>query len=440
MSFVRRRSKFLVLAVAVAGLALALSACTFFKPGSLSVSQPGGIGAARVHFVLCTEPGLEEGEAPCSPSDTEGELQYLLGIAVPPGSSAPSTILATPIGGGAPIVFTRNDQVAGQIAAGATALAASDEPGMLEPKPWPPQGLEGVGYLSGVVVESKGSTIEWSVDADFGLPSAADGSAFAGPFKTAPALGMRAVAPEAPADRPPKCLTSEESFEITDALCLSTGEEAEVGTSDLRISAPPTSSVFVGGKASLAFGLNFASTAGSVPGFNVSAGSTIPGASAIVSSAGFVPPTPDPSTHRSSGSETVTVTVPSTAAPGVYNVSITATTPQGGTATQVAKLEVTKPKLKVGKAKLNKRNGTAKLSVGVPGAGTLTASGKGIVKVQRKASGPATLKLTIKSKGKAKKKLNTTGKAKVKVKLVFKPSNGAQVTQTKSIVLKKKLS
>jgi uncharacterized membrane protein len=165
----------------------------------------------------------------------------------------------------------------------------------------------------------------------------------------------------------------------------------------------------------------------------------LPGAAVSLSSSTFTPPAPDPSTHRSSGSDTVTVTIPKTAKPGVYEVTLTAKTAQGGTATQVAKIEVTKPKLKLGKVKLNKGNGTAKLSVGVPSAGTLTVSGKKIVKVKRTAKGPKTLKVTIKSKGKAKKALGSTGKAKVKAKIVFKPSNGDSVTKTKSITLKKKL-
>jgi hypothetical protein len=431
-----RRPKFLVLLVAVAGLALALSACAFFKAGSLSVSQPGGIGAARVHFVLCTEPG-GEGKPACNENETEGEIQYLLGIAVPRGSSAPGTVTATPVGGGAPIVFARNDQVASQIAAGTSALHAAEP---AEIGSWPPPGLEGVGYLSGVVVESKGAPTEWSVDADFGLPSTADGSPFVGPFKASPALGFRGVGPEASADRPPKCITSEKEAEPTDALCIPSEEEAEANTSDLRIASAPTAAVFVGGTATLPFGVNFGSTAPTAPTLSVTATSTLSGAGVTVSTPTFTPAAVDPGTHRSSGSETVTMAVPKTAKPGVYEVTLTAKTTQGGTATQVEKIEVTKPKLKLGKVKLNKGNGTAKLSVGVPSAGTLTISGKAIVKAKRTAKGPKTLKVTIKAKGKAKKTLSSTGKAKVKAKIVFKPTNGASVTKTKSITLKKKLA
>lgn len=433
MSSFRRLSKPLLVLVAVAGLAIALSACAFFKAGSLSVSQPGGIGAARVHFVLCTEPLGE----PCHASETEGEIQYLLGIAVTPGSSPPSTITASPNGGGPPIVFTRNEQVAPQIAAGVGALHASNPAEVKQS--WPPSGLEGIGYLSGVVTETKGPTLEWTVDAEFGLPVAADGSAFSGPFKASPALGFRIVAPEASASRPPKCLTSE-APEVTDALCLPSEEEAEVGTSDLRLAAPPTASVFVGGKATLPFGLNFGSTAPSLPSFTLGASSNLPGAAVALSSSTFTPPAVDPGTRRSSGTDTATMTVPGTAKPGTYEVTLTAKTAQGASVSQVARIDVTKPKLKVGKVKLNKANGTAKLPVTVPGAGTLTATGKGLVKAQGKSKGRKTLKLTIKGKGKTKRLLNEKGKAKVKVKITFKPTNGAAVSLSKKITLKMKLA
>lgn len=440
MSAVRRRSKFLVLLVAVAGLALVLSACAFLKEGSLSVSQPDGIGAARVHFVLCTFEKFK-----CGPNEqTEfGEtVQYLLGIAVPKGASGPATVTAQPTKGSAgPIVFSKNDQVAAEMAAAsAKFLAEASEEEKEALKPWPPAGLEGVGYLSAPVQDQESLTEEWSVDADFGLPTASNGGPFSGPFATGIAMGIREVTPSHPADSPVHCLQSGGALENGEAICLPTLEEGQAGTSDLKLGAPPASPVFVGGKATLPFSLNFASTAASLPSFNVTATSTLPGAGVTVSSPSFTPPAVDPGTHRSGGSETVTVAVPKNAKPGVYEVTVTATTPQGGSASQVAKFEVKKPKLKIGKAKLNKGNGTAKLSVGVPSAGALTVSGKGIVKVKRTAKGPKTIKVTIKSKGKAKKTLSSTGKAKVKAKIVFKPSNGASVTKAKSITLKKKLA
>jgi hypothetical protein len=443
VSAVRRRSKFLVLLVAVAGLALVLSACAFFKQGSLSVSQPAGIGAAHVHFVLCTEPSgatCEPNEERETPKGNE-TVQYLIGIAVPKGAAPPATFTAQPITPGSqPIAFTRNDQVASEMAAASAKLAEAElPPEASEIKPWPPAGLEGIGYLSTPVEEEEGSLDEWAVDAEFGLPVPSDGSPFTGQFIAATAEGAREVTPDHPASAPVHCFRAGEEGEEGEALCSPTAEEAQAGTSDLKIAAPPTAPVYVGGKATLPFGLNFASTAPTSPSFTLGATSNLPGAAVALSSPTFAPPAPDSSTHRSSGSDTVTVAIPKTAKPGVYEVTFTAKTAQGGTATQVAKVEVTKPKLKIGKVKLNKKNGTAKLSVGVPSAGTLTVSGKGIVKAKRTAKGPKTLKVTIKAKGKAKKTLVSTGKAKVKAKIVFKPSNGASVTKTKSIVLKKKL-
>jgi hypothetical protein len=438
----RRLSKPLVVLVALAVLVLALSACAFIKPGSLSVSQPGGIGAARVHFVLCT---IDE-KGNCGPNEPKvfGEnIQYMLGIAVPKGAVAPATLTAQPTTPGAgPIVFNRNDQVAAEMAAASAKLAATElgeEEGF---RPWPPAGLEGVGYLSAPVQDQKGPAEEWSVDADFGLPAAADGSAFNGPFATALDMAVREITPEHSADEPVHCWNFEEEFkkENGEAICLFTVEEAEVGTSDLKIAAPPTTPVYVGGTATLPFGLNFASTAPSSPSFTLGATTTLPGATAALSSSTFTPPAVDPGTHRSSGSDTATVTVPSTTTPGTYEVTLTAKTAQGASVSRVARIEVTKPKLKLGKVKLNKKNGTAKLPIGVPSAGTLTVSGKAIAKVQRKPTGPTTLKVTIKAKGKAKKKLSSTGKAKAKAKIVFQPSNGAAVTVTKKITLKKKLA
>jgi hypothetical protein len=438
---VRRRSKFLVLLVAVAGLAAALSACAFFKPHSLTLAQPNGIGSVHVRFELCTEAK----EAKCEPNSQSPEAQYLLGIAVPKGSVAPSTVTAQPTTPGtAPIVFSRNDEVAAEMTASTAKFAELGEPTPEEQelgtRPWPPAGMEGIGYLSAPYQEQKEAG-EWTVDADFGLPVPGDGSPFTGPFSSAIALGWREVSPENPASRPVHCARFEEGMGVDpeDAFCAGTAQEAQIGTSDLKIKPPASSSVFLGGKATLPFGLDFASTASNLPSFTLSAASTLPGATVALSSSSFSPPAPDAGTHRSAGSDTATVAVPSTAAPGIYEVTLTAKTAEGATVSQVAKLEVTKPVLKLGKVKLNKENGTAKLSVGVPSAGALAVSGKSIVKVKRNATGPKTIKVTIKAKGKAKKKLASAGKAKVKAKFAFQPENGAAVTVVKKITLKKKL-
>ncbi|TMK57697.1 MAG: hypothetical protein E6G51_05600 [Actinobacteria bacterium] len=422
MSRLRHPAKPLILLLAFAGLAAALSGCVYFKAQSLSLSQPGGIGSVRVHFVFCTEPEVEK--ATCEPPEENTEVQLLLGIAVPPGSVAPTTITASPASGGTPIVFTRNDEVATELAASSGNLeqvAKEAEEEIEGTQAWPPAGLQGVGYLSDAVRETDGLTQEWTVDADFGLPTAAGGGAFAGPFATALAGGERVVSPSQSASRPVRCFRFKEPPQESEAFCAGTSQRREIGTSDLRIAAPAVANVFVGGQVPVAFGVSFASSAPTPAAIAYTATSTLKGAKVAAASNGKV-----------------TVTVPKNAKPGTYEVTLTGTAqvPNGASSSAVAKIKVTKPKIKLGAVKLNKAKGTATLSVKVPSAGTLTATGKGIVKAKKKAKKAKKLTITIKAKGATKAKLEESGKAKVKAKISFKPSSGIAVKKTKSITLK----
>lgn len=440
MSRLRRSAKPLFVLVALATIALVFSACAFLKEGSLSLSQPGGIGSVRIHFALCTEP-----EPECSPTNETEESQYLLGIAVPPGSTPPATLTAVPVGGGSPLTFTRNDEVATELAtssANLKKLAEKEGEGEKAPPVWPPAGLQGIGYLSNANFEPEGSQVEWIVNGDFGLPVPAAGSPFAGPFATGLTLGWRKVEPGMPASRPVDCVLWEEGEESekSDAVCIGTVLSGQVGTSDLKLAAPAQTPVFLGGNAPLAFTANFASTAGTAPAFSLSASSTLPGAKLQLSNPTFVPGAPNTSTHLSApATQKVTVTVPKNAKPGVYDVTLTAKTAQGASVSQVAKLKVAKAKISLGGVKLNKAKGTGLLSVKIPGAGALTITGNGVVKAKKSAKSlkkPKTLKLTIKPKGKAKKLLAEEGTAKVGIKVTFKPSSGIAVTKTKKITLK----
>ena len=98
----------------------------------------------------------------------------------------------------------------------------------------------------------------------------------------------------------------------------------------------------------------------------------------------------------------------------------------------------------LGKTKLNKDNGTAKLSVTVPGAGVLTLDGKGIknqragsggLSMAKPVTGAGTVKLKVKAKGKTLKKLKANGKVKVKVTITFTPTGGTAKSETKKIKL-----
>lgn len=98
----------------------------------------------------------------------------------------------------------------------------------------------------------------------------------------------------------------------------------------------------------------------------------------------------------------------------------------------------------LGKAKLNKKKGTASLTVDVPNLGELTGSGKGVkvanaAVISKTVTAPGKVKLTIKAKGRKQKTLNETGKVKVKPKITYTPTGGDPRTQSVKVKLKKTL-
>jgi hypothetical protein len=145
--------------------------------------------------------------------------------------------------------------------------------------------------------------------------------------------------------------------------------------------------------------------------------------------------------------------------PGTRTVTLTVTDPTGLTDTATKQIDVTGPsggggqpvsnEFSFGKVKKNMKKGTAILPVTVPGAGTLSLSGKGVVKqrplgaahhvLAKTVSAAGTVKLKIKAKGKAKKQLDRTGTVKVKAKVTYTPTGGDPNTQSKRIKLIKRL-
>jgi hypothetical protein len=92
----------------------------------------------------------------------------------------------------------------------------------------------------------------------------------------------------------------------------------------------------------------------------------------------------------------------------------------------------------IGKLKLNKKKGTADLTLTVPGSGSLNASGKGLKSTTANATVAGEIKIKLKASGKSKHKLADKGKLKLKVKLAWTPTGGAATTQTDKATLKKK--
>ena len=116
--------------------------------------------------------------------------------------------------------------------------------------------------------------------------------------------------------------------------------------------------------------------------------------------------------------------------------------------TQAATHDACSNKFSFGRLKHKRSRGTATLPVTVPGAGTLSVGGKGVVgkRLARALKAPAgravsaagTVKLLIKAKGKAKRKLNSKGKVVVKAKVTYTPTDGAPNSKTPKVKLTKK--
>jgi hypothetical protein len=444
----RRIAQTAIALIAAAAIALLVTGCAFYKQGSLGLSQPEGIGAVRVHFALC-QPG--ENLQGCGKNTETETIQYLVGIAVPPGSTPPQTFTAAPTHGGAAIVFTRNEEVAPEITASSAAMQKliseaspkeKEEAEKLKPLiggAWPPNGLQGIGYLSAPVAEVKNESPEWTVDADFGLPAVQDGQPFTGPFAAGIAMGIRLIEGGQPANRAVHCVRVAAGVEAQkgEAFCSGSIAEAQLGTADLGIVPAKPAQAFVGGSAQLAFPLKYAGSGGSVPGFALSATSTAKGAKAKLSPSSFTPGAPNSSTHLSpTGTGKVSVSVPRSLKPGTYQVTLTAKVAQGGSASQVATFKVVKAKIKFGGVRVDSAKGLATLPVKVPGAGKLTIAGKGIATTTRKSKKAKTLKMTITPTGSAAAKLRSAGSVRLKAKATFKPTSGISVSKTKSIVLK----
>jgi hypothetical protein len=89
----------------------------------------------------------------------------------------------------------------------------------------------------------------------------------------------------------------------------------------------------------------------------------------------------------------------------------------------------------VGKPVLNRKKGTAKLPVALPGAGTLIAVGSGVVTVP--VGGRGTVKLSVRAHGRNLRTLNSKGRVALKLTLTFVPVGGDPNVKTIGLGLRK---
>ena len=92
--------------------------------------------------------------------------------------------------------------------------------------------------------------------------------------------------------------------------------------------------------------------------------------------------------------------------------------------------------LKLGKLKLDKKHGTAKLEVTVGGPGKLALSGKDLKTAKDTADAAGKVKLAVKPQGKLADQLDEDGSAKVKVEVKLTPTGGLAAKDSKKLKLK----
>ena len=98
-------------------------------------------------------------------------------------------------------------------------------------------------------------------------------------------------------------------------------------------------------------------------------------------------------------------------------------------------------KFKIGKLKLNKRKGTGKLTVKLPGPGKVAVSAGGKLKaVTKRAVGPGSVVLKLKPAGKAKRKLARKGRVKLNLTVKFKPTNDSANKKRHKVTLIKHIA
>jgi PKD domain len=121
--------------------------------------------------------------------------------------------------------------------------------------------------------------------------------------------------------------------------------------------------------------------------------------------------------------------------PGRHKATLTVANDCGGAKSVETTFNVASG-LKLGKVKLNRKAGTAKLQLSALGAGKLTLSGKGVKKQAKQLRKAGKASLTLKPTGKTLSALRRSGKAKIRLKVALLPKGGKASRASKTVTLK----
>ena len=95
-------------------------------------------------------------------------------------------------------------------------------------------------------------------------------------------------------------------------------------------------------------------------------------------------------------------------------------------------------RLKLGRPKLNRHRGTARLPVKVPTEGLLSLRGHDVRTVKRETAGADKLHLRVKLKDRKLKQLKRRGRAKTRARVSFKPGEGDKTARSRKLRLVKR--
>jgi YVTN family beta-propeller protein len=103
--------------------------------------------------------------------------------------------------------------------------------------------------------------------------------------------------------------------------------------------------------------------------------------------------------------------------------------------TQAIAVSYPSNRFRFGKVVRNRRNGTARLQVKVPGAGKLVLAGKKVRQVKRQATKAGTAVLTVRPRVRLNRALKHRHHARVKISVTFTPVNGMPSSESKTLKL-----
>jgi Ca2+-binding RTX toxin-like protein len=338
----RKFTRYSLAVLAVSVTALALTGCVIIK--SNSSAQLDGIGSVQITTTFCAS-DINSNNAGYSPADSNcqgsskggnsgldatssSQAQLLVGYRIPTTATAPNAITTTNPSGSGALTFNQSSSYTSQ----------------LQSKSPAPSGEKWVGYLSDPATYSTAGNQYFTLAPEFALQQEADGAPFQGPFKYRVVVGWRVFNGSYPASRPVVCgstLTTTFDDGPGNMDCADSPSTASIpndlqqATQDLGVlEAPGPQSVNQGNVARVKFQVDYAGDGNQAPDFDLSASTDIPGASALASTPTL---TPDDGTTQLR----VIMRVPVDTPAGAYDVTLTASLPNGETRSSTHEVLVT---------------------------------------------------------------------------------------------------